>query len=359
MQLPSIPVVDVRDGGPLRHAQEGRARAQALRDAAISWFPKVMLPLAPLLDGMARRWLCRSASPYVEEVRAIATTLGFPGIWFLNGSYQWSCTALAREEDGMAWLARTLDWPFPGLGRFVELAHMRGPAGDFVSVTWPGYVGTLTAMAPGRFAAAINQGPMRRRSHATWLRLYDLAANAVATLLHARAIPPDQLLRQVFEQAQTYDEARRMLEAVPVARPVIYTLAGCRPLERCVIEHTEDGFATRIDDHGAANDWLDSKPGWEGRIGASKVLTWTFEEAAQQSRLRREGLALWRGSFDRDSFGWIAPPVLNPYTRIAVEMCAARSLIRAVGFELHDGEEFARPVTQVCELSGGSVAAVA
>ena len=57
---------------------------------------------------------------------AIAAALGFPGIWFLNGSYQWSCTALAREEDGVPWLARTLDWPFPGLGRHVEIARMRG-----------------------------------------------------------------------------------------------------------------------------------------------------------------------------------------------------------------------------------------
>ena len=355
--LPSIPIVDVRDGGPLRHAREGHERALALRNTAISWFPKFVLPLAPLLDGVARRWLTRSQSPYVEEVRAVAAALGFPGIWFLNGSYQWSCTALAREEDGTPWLARTLDWPFPGLGRFVELACMRGPAGEFINVTWPGYVGVLTALAPGRFAASINQGPMRRRSHGRALRLYDLAANALGTLCHARAIPPDQLLRRVFEEASNYDDARRMLETTPVARPVIYTLAGCRADERCVIERTEDGFNTRTDEHGAANDWLESTPYWEGRIGASKVFSCSFAEAAQQSRARREGLALWRGSFARDSFGWIAPPVLNPYTRIAVEMNPARGVLRAVGYELHAGEEFARPVTQVREYSAELAAA--
>ena len=52
-------------------------------------------------------------------------------------------------------LARTLDWPFPGLGRFVELVRMRGPAGEFINVTWPGYVGALTALAPGRFVGGI------------------------------------------------------------------------------------------------------------------------------------------------------------------------------------------------------------
>ena len=355
--LPSVPVVDAREGGTLRHARESGGRARLLRDSCVGWLPAATHPLLPVLDGVARRWLTRSRSPYVDEVRAIATMLGFPGIWFLNGSYQWSCTALAREDDGLPWLARTLDWPFPGLGQFVELVRMRGPAGEFINVTWPGYVGTLTALAPGRFGAAINQGPMRRRTQSRLLRVYDLAANAMGTLLHERAIPPDQLLRCVFEQAHDYAEAKRMLETTPVARPVIYTLAGCQPGERCVIERTESGFNTRTDDQGAANDWLESSPQWEGRIGASKVFTSSFEDAAQASRARRQGLALWSGSFARDSFGWVAPPVLNPYTRIAVEMCPARGIVRAVGYERHAGEELARPVTEPCQFSAEPTAA--
>jgi hypothetical protein len=355
--LASIPVIDVRDGGPLRHAELGRERARGLRDTCIRWFPALIRPMAPMLDAIARRWLTRSQSPYIEEVRAIAAALGFPGIWFLNGSYQWSCTALAREEDGAPWLARTLDWPFPGLGRFVEIARMQGPAGEFYNVTWPGYVGALTAFAPGRFAAAVNQAPMRRRTLHPWLRAGDLALNGYATLRHSRAIPPDQLLRRAFESAADYGEARRLLERTPVARPVIYTLAGCRPGERCVIERTEDAARTRDDDHGAANDWLDSGPPWEGRIGASKVFTSTFAEAAEYSRARREGLALWRGSFLRDSFGWVAPPVLNPYTRIAVEMCPARGIMRVVGYELPAGREFAEPVTLPREITLARMAA--
>ena len=101
-------------------------------------------------------------------------------MWLLNASYQWGCTARACDEDGVPWLLRTLDWPFHGLGRHAEVARMRGAAGDFFSVTWPGYVGALTALAPSRFAACVNQAPMRRRTAHRWLRGYDLAANAVA-----------------------------------------------------------------------------------------------------------------------------------------------------------------------------------
>src|SRR3954466_15367746 len=88
------------------------------------------------------------------EITAISAALGFSGIWFLNGSYQWGCTSYARDDE-VPWLVRTLDWPFPGLGKQVEVAHTAGSAGDYYSVTWPGFVGVLTAMAPGRFAAAI------------------------------------------------------------------------------------------------------------------------------------------------------------------------------------------------------------
>jgi hypothetical protein len=356
-ELPTIPVVDVREGGTLRHAEIARDRARGLRDTCLAWFPAIMRPLTPVLDGVARHWLVRSQSPYIDEVRAIAATLGFPGIWFLNGSYQWSCTALAREEDGAPWLARTLDWPFPGLGRYVEIARMRGDAGEFYNVTWPGYVGALTAFAPGRFAACINQAPMLRRTKVRALRLYDIAANAVTTMRHSRSIPPDQLLRLTFEAAPDYVQAKRMLEAIPVARPVIFTLAGCRGGERCVIERIEDDFNTRTDNHGAANDWLESMPEWEARIGASKVFTCSFEEAAQYSRDRRNGLALWNGSFTRNSFGWVAPPVLNPYTRMAVEMNPARGILRVVGYERPEGAELAMPATQRHELKAGRVAA--
>src|SRR5580700_4880250 len=84
----------------------------------------------------------RSRSPYVAEIARIAAELNFSGIWLLNASYQWGCTARAVEQDGAPWLLRTLDWPFQGLGRHIAVARMRGAgSGDFFSVTWPGYVG--------------------------------------------------------------------------------------------------------------------------------------------------------------------------------------------------------------------------
>ena len=76
-------------------------------------------------------------------------------------------------------------------------------------------------------------------------------------------MPPDQLLRQVFETCATYEAAREALEQTPLSRAVIYTLVGCAPHERCVIERNDDAFVTREDDTCAANDWVPCRPGWK------------------------------------------------------------------------------------------------
>jgi hypothetical protein len=349
-QLSVIPVRDVRDGGPVRHAVEASERARALRDDCLAWFPPKTQHLVPALDRITRRWLTRSCSPYVAEIGAIADALKLPGVWFLNGAYEWACTTLSCDHD-VPWLARTLDWPFPGLGRHVEIAHMTGPAGDFYNVTWPGFVGSLTAMAPGRFAAAVNQAPLRRRTRHPRLRVYDMAANAVATW-SVRHIPANQLLRHVLETAASYAEARRLLESTPIARPVIYTLAGCAAGERCVIERTEDGFLTRTDETSAANDWLVPRPSWEARVGGNQLLTALATDVGGNSKIRRAALAAWTVPFV-GKFDWVVPPVLNPFTRIATEMCAARGILRVVGYESVPGFDLPRAVTLPCAISDG------
>jgi len=281
----------VRDGGPPRHALENPANARALRDACLGSLPRAAHPLVPSFDRISQRWLARSRSPYVDEIAAIAGALDFSGVWLLNASMQWGCTSRASAHDGVPWLLRTLDWPFHGLGHHTELAHMSGAAGDFISVTWPGYVGTCA----------------------------------------------------------TYEAAREALEQTPLSRAVIYTLVGCAPHERCVIERNDDAFVTREDDTCAANDWVPCRPGWEGRIGTRRFLNCSFAEAARLSRARRDALAEWGGPVAGIGFDWVREPVLNPYTRLAVAMNPARGVLRAVGYDIVGGF-LPEPVTRISEL---------
>ena len=353
-RAPAIPVIDVRDGGPAEHARQRIEQALALRAACLGLFPGTFRSALPLIDRLARRSLERSRSPYVAEIARISAILGYPGVWLLNASYQLACTSLARDEGGVPWLVRTLDWPFHGLGRHVEVAQMRGPSGDFFSITWPGYVGALTAMAPSRFAACINQAPLRRHFRHRCLRPWDVVVNAIGSMADRGRMPPDQLLRLAFETCDDFAAARRMLESTAVARPVIFTLIGCAAGERCVIERTETGFVTREHDTGAANDWVPERPGWEGRIGIRRFLTRTYEEARDYSCARRETLAAWRGSLDDRSFGWVCEPVLNPCTRLAAVLCPTRGILRVVGYEEPQPELLPVPVTQVCDVDAAA-----
>lgn len=354
-ELPTIPYRDVRKGGTVRHAIEAAEQARALRDDCLSWFPSGGRHLVRVLDSITARWLMRSNSPYKAEVAAIAAALPFRGVWFLNGSYEWGCTSLARDEDS-PWLVRTLDWPFPGLGRHVEIVRMRGVAGDFYNVTWPGFVGILTAMAPGRFSAAVNQAPLWRRTRHPWLRPYDMLANALSTW-STRNIPPTQLLRQVFETCRDFDTARRKLETTPIARPVIYTLAGTKPGQCCVIERTEDEHLTRFENTSAANDWLVCREFWEARVAGDQLFTAPPDEVAGNSKTRREALDAWRKPLSTARFAWVIPPVLNRFTRIAVEMCSASRLLRVVGYEQAAADALPLQVTQMREIeaTGGTI----
>jgi len=175
-----------------------------------------------------------------------------------------------------------------------------------------------------------------------------MLANAAATWA-GRHMPPDQLLRHVFETALDFATARRLLETTPIARPVIYTIAGRAPGECCVIERTIDGYTTSTENTGAANDWLERRDGWEGRIGANVMFTCSHDEAGANSRTRHAALTSWQAPFV-GTFDWITEPVLNQYTRIGVEMCAAAGILRVMGYESVPGFELPQPVTQMREI---------
>ena len=74
------------------------------------------------------------------------------------------------------------------------------------------------------------------------------------------------------------------LETTPIARPVIYTLVGCKAGERCVIERTEQGCNSRDEETATANDWLRPSPSWEARISAEAMLTRSYEEPPTRVR---------------------------------------------------------------------------
>lgn len=313
-RLPTIPVLETGRDFPLATLTQFRDRANALLDLATERYPDRVLKA---LDRVSRAWLVRWNNAHLSEIDAVAEALGRPGAYFFSVNYEWGCTCrvVSAPDHESARLIRVLDWLTPGLGRNLVAARVSGaPAGPFVTLTWPGYTGMVQAMAPGRFAAALNQAPMRR---ALGFYYFDWVVNRrrVWTMPHPT---PAHVLRDVVETATTFQEARRMLLERPLSTPAIFLLAGIGPSELAVIERTETEGRVRDGSQVAANHW--ESAGWQGHARGNN------------SPGRARMMTAIPAEFD-PNFPWLTPPILNDRTRVAMVADARLGRLIARGFE--------------------------
>jgi len=333
--LAKIPLVDLRGYTPLELLFLYRPRARALTEAAKGMLGATSRVAARLLlpatDRASRRWLEQSQNPYAQEIGLMADAIDLPGTYTMNVCLEWGCTSGGWQTEGGPLLRRALDWPFPRLGELAVVAHQSGKLGDFFNVTWPGFSGILQAMAPDRFAAAINLAPMRKRGVGLigdWL---------LGRLNLPHALPPVHLLRRVFEMARDYAGAKSMLSLTPVAVPAIFTLTGTRAGEACVIERTEDSYAVREPAGGrvcAANHF-------ESRLG-EEAQGWRARPIDSPGRYAK-ALEIAR---EAEGFSWLTPPIANVNCRLAMVANAAARRLEVLG------TAGCEPVTEIFELPG-------
>jgi len=330
--LGKIAYVDLRGHTPLELLFLFRKQAHILLDGALSLVGRGPgHVIAKATDHASKRWLEKSKNPYFEEISLIAEAMRRPGAYVLNTCLEWGCTSGAWASDKGPMLRRVLDWPFPRLGEFPVVAQFRGRLGDYFNVTWPGFCGVLQAMAPERFAAAINQAP--RRKHAGGFVGAWMAGRFKTNA--SIALPPVHLLRRVFETARDYLSAKSMLTMTPLAVPAIFTLTGTRPGEGCVIERTEDAYAVRELSGGrvcASNQFhsplKDSELGWKARPIDSAG------RFAQAMTIPADG----------NDLSWFEAPIANVNSRLVLMANAATGVLKVMG------TAGSQPVTQVFAL---------
>jgi hypothetical protein len=322
--MQEIPCIDIRLGGPgqLIRACPDRAKAliQASRRALGPISDIACHFMLPQGDRLSRDWLLRTRNPFRDEIRDCAETLTVTGVYALNLCFEWGCTSAIYTNDSGPTLTRVLDWPFPQLGESVIVTHQKGAAGEFYNVTWPGLSGMFQGMAPGRFAATLNQAPMQRHRltyAGDWIKNR-------REFFRSGGLPPAHLLRMAFEGAADYDEAKEMLARTPVAMPVIYILGGAQDGEGCVIERTEQHYAIRPIAHDrvcAANHFETNLHGighgWRPR---------PIDSAGRSHRARTLPLA----TVD-DRFDWFRPPIANAHTRVVMLACAKTGKLNVFG----------------------------
>jgi acid ceramidase len=188
------------------------------------------------------------------EIEALATVLerGSAELLAVNSYYDifksiLGCTGIAVDGPDGPIQARNLDWHSDGraLASATVVAEFSGaPAGTFSTVTWPGFIGALSGIAPGRFALSMNA--------------------VISDEPRQNAMPVALVLRQVLEEAKTWSEARQWLCDVPLTCDCLLLLTGVRTGELCVIERTPRKFAIREAEHGViavTNNFLRLSPG--------------------------------------------------------------------------------------------------
>lgn len=325
MTLPSIPLIDIREGGPLALLDQRLDSCKELIRASTSFAGAITRAASyaalPLGDHWSRAWLARSNNPYRAEIAGYVQRLDMSGVYALNLAYEWGCTSAVYQHADGVMMTRVLDWPFPALGKHVVIAHQRGSAGEFYNVTWPGVSGSYNAMAPRRFSVALNQAPMRRHGLGYPIDWYKNRRR----MFRENGLPPAHLLRKTCEEAANYEAAKQMLCTTPIAIPVIYILAGAAPGEGCIIERKENDFRVRP----MEGERVVTANHWYTDIGGSE--RWSAREPDSNGRSAC-ALALHADRIDT-AFKWFTPPVENEYSRLAMVADAKQGILRVIGTE--------------------------
>jgi hypothetical protein len=174
------------------------------------------------------------------EIESIALTLGLPvsdavlcNFYYDALKVLLGCTAFAVDTADRVLHARNLDWWTKSaiLSRYTTMCNfVGGMAGEFTTIGWPGFTGAFSGIAPGRFAITLN---------------------AVLSLEPAvPATPVVLVLRSVFEEARTFDEALSILSAASLPSDSLLLLTGTRAGEHVVIERTPSRSAIRRGQRG-------------------------------------------------------------------------------------------------------------
>lgn len=216
------------------------------------------------------------------ELKAIGELIGVPTSHVALGNLYYDaikvvlgCTAFALDSPNGPIHARNLDW-MSREGTLekhsVLIRYLRGGAERFTTVAWPGYIGALSGVAPGRFSVTLN---------------------AVLSDDSAVMAPPvSLLLRQVLADCEDYESAVSILADTEIPCDCLLLLVGVHEGEFVVIERTPSRAALRHAESGVlvvTNDYR-TLEGTGAGVSADELSATScgrFDRAAELVRARR------------------------------------------------------------------------
>ena len=193
--------VDLTRPATLRWDLSGEQESAA-RDLFAVYQRDLGLP-APLVAELSRPAV---RADYWDEMQGIALRANVPLEEVVCGNLYYDalkavlagCTAFAVDTPTGPLHARNLDWwsENDSLRRHTMQSKFVGaPEGEFTTVGWPGFVGVFSGIAPTRFAITLNAV------------ISDEPLQMAAPVVFA--------LRQVLEEAASFEAALRTLRTIP------------------------------------------------------------------------------------------------------------------------------------------------
>ncbi|GAL85829.1 peptidase C45 acyl-coenzyme A:6-aminopenicillanic acid acyl-transferase [Sporocytophaga myxococcoides] len=177
---------------------------------------------------------------YLKEIDFIASISNFSpsevliaNLYYDILKFYFGCTAFAVSNGQTVMHGRNLDWHTENnlLGKHSLILNFKREGKTlFKTIGWPGFIGTLSGIRPGKFS---------------------LTLNAVLSGESPEiAVPISFLLRDILTSSSTFQEAKQKLENTKIASDCLILLSGILADEKVVIERTPNRSATRASDSG-------------------------------------------------------------------------------------------------------------
>jgi hypothetical protein len=230
----SVPSIDVDLALPPSERWEGlRPFVPAIRELA-EMYERDLAIARPFRELIAA-YRDQQSAELLAEIAAVAAMAELDplDLFLVNAYYDvykhaMGCSAFALDGPDGPIHARNLDWHSENRAlsqHTVRIDYRRGTQQLFSSASWPGFLGTLSGVAPGRFAVTLNA-------------VLSDDPPGVAT-------PVAFQLRALLEQA-TFDEAVTELQRAPLSGDGLLLISGTENGELRVIERAPNRSAVRL-----------------------------------------------------------------------------------------------------------------
>jgi hypothetical protein len=320
-ELPEIPV-ERNASGTVMATRFHKERFQNMLVACRKQYGGRLLKIA---DKFAAKWMKKAdLMGYEQELHDVAKEINGSGEYILNLSYEFACTsAVINEYDRKPAIYRAFDWPINNIGETLMILKREGKAGRYWDITFPGMVGVVHAMAPKRFAVSINRAPIpvsiKLPFWQSLTRPIDRWVQRVKTF-KTGATPAPILLRKVFDECASYDEAVKMLTETKISAPTIFTICGTKEGQGCVIERGRNSAYVRTGhDAVTANHWQASEL---GKAHPRPIESHKRLQCMKDVQKAPQGM---------QNFNWAAAPLLNDMTRLVCELSPDKEMIKIAG----------------------------